>query len=215
MTYESVDRLQNLLVQDVFHYAKDAKKAAGRALGTLVEIITFYLLKSWGFEHSVAIERSLSEYGNPEIKHNVEFSLHPILWQQSLPITELRLPLRSGRILEGIEVIRPEPAGFAESKRTLLTAGGLLRNSCVLGSGDTSQLVAMLESMKEGSWLKVMVVEQFSKPYAILECKRVGVEEGMRKGPQTIEKAKQGASTWPRRSHRFISYERPAANCGV
>ena len=28
---------------------------------------------------------------------------------------------------------------------------------------------------------------------AALECKRVGVEEGLRKGPQTIEKAKQGA----------------------
>jgi hypothetical protein len=27
----------------------------------------------------------------------------------------------------------------------------------------------------------------------MFECKRVGVEEGMRKGPQTIEKAKQGA----------------------
>ena len=27
----------------------------------------------------------------------------------------------------------------------------------------------------------------------MFECKRVGVEEGMKKGPQTIEKAKQGA----------------------
>ena len=31
------------------------------------------------------------------------------------------------------------------------------------------------------------------KSYAIFECKRVGVEEGSKKGPQTIEKAKQGA----------------------
>lgn len=31
------------------------------------------------------------------------------------------------------------------------------------------------------------------KPFAIFECKRVGVEEGMKKGPQSIEKAKQGA----------------------
>ncbi len=31
------------------------------------------------------------------------------------------------------------------------------------------------------------------KPYAMFECKRVGVEDGMKKGPQTIEKAKQGA----------------------
>ena len=32
-----------------------------------------------------------------------------------------------------------------------------------------------------------------TKPYAMVECKRVGVEQGMKKGPQTIEKAKQGA----------------------
>lgn len=90
MPYESVDQLQKVLTENVFHYAKDGKKAAGRALGTLVEIITFYALKSWGFEHNIAIERRLPEFANDE-------------------------------------------------------------------------------------------------------CKRVGVEEGMKKGPQTIEKAKQGA----------------------
>jgi len=46
MSYKSVDALQNILSSKVFHYAKDSKKAAGRALGTLVEIIAFYLLKS-------------------------------------------------------------------------------------------------------------------------------------------------------------------------
>ena len=37
------------------------------------------------------------------------------------------------------------------------------------------------------------VVSLRRRPFAIFECKRVGVEEGMRKGPQTIQKAKQGA----------------------
>jgi hypothetical protein len=32
-----------------------------------------------------------------------------------------------------------------------------------------------------------------TEPFAMFECKRVGVEEGMKKGPQTIEKAKQGS----------------------
>lgn len=40
MAYPSVDHLQKVLTKKVFHYAKDSKKAAGRALGTLVEIIT-------------------------------------------------------------------------------------------------------------------------------------------------------------------------------
>ena len=87
MPYESVDALQRALTRDVFHYAKDAKKAAGRALGTLVEIITFYLIKSWGYEKHTVIERRLPEYANPEITHNVEFSLHP-----SFEIASFQIP---------------------------------------------------------------------------------------------------------------------------
>ena len=78
MSYQSVDQLQKVLTQKVFHYAKDSKKAAGRALGTLVEIMTFYALKSWGLEHSIAIERPLPEFANDEITHNVEYS-SPVL----------------------------------------------------------------------------------------------------------------------------------------
>ncbi|MHB1937292.1 MAG: hypothetical protein ACYCOR_11990, partial [Acidobacteriaceae bacterium] len=102
MSYASVDQLQKVLVEKVFHYAKDSKKAAGRALGTLVEIITFYMLKSWGFEHSVAIERALAEFGNPDITHNVEYSLHPILRQQRLVFPH-KLPINTGRILEIVD----------------------------------------------------------------------------------------------------------------
>src|ERR1022692_4045463 len=76
-SYPSVDQLQKVLTETVFHYAKDSKKAAGRALGTLVEIITFYALKSWGFERNLAIERPLPEFANDDITHNVEYSLHP------------------------------------------------------------------------------------------------------------------------------------------
>ena len=64
MSYPSVDKIQKALAENVFHYAKDSKKAAGRALGTLIEIITFYLIKDWGFENSVRIEKGLIEYSN-------------------------------------------------------------------------------------------------------------------------------------------------------
>lgn len=67
MAYESVDKLQKVLAENIFNHTKDPKKAAGRALGTLVEIITYYLLKSWGMNHQIAIERALHEYGNPSI----------------------------------------------------------------------------------------------------------------------------------------------------
>src|SRR5713226_8918352 len=91
MAYESVDQLQKVLVEKVFHYAKDSKKAAGRALGTLVEIITFYALKSWGFEKNIGIERRLPEFANDDITHNVEYSLHP---SKALVQAEFRRTMR-------------------------------------------------------------------------------------------------------------------------
>lgn len=99
MSYESVDQLQKVLAEKVFHYAKDAKKASGRALGTLIEVITFYVLKSWGFKRSLSIERALAEYGNSEITHNVEYALHPILREYDLTLRPLRLPITTSRIL--------------------------------------------------------------------------------------------------------------------
>lgn len=192
MPYESVDRLQKALAEKVFHYAKDAKKAAGRALGTLVEVITFYMLKSWGFERSVAIETALPEYGNPEITHNVEYSLHPILREERLLLRSPKLPITPTRILAAVREGHFSVKGFEKSSMTLLTSSRILRNSCVLASGERSRLVATLRSIGRGE-LRIALAEQFAKPYAIFECKRVGVEEGMRKGPQTIEKAKQGA----------------------
>jgi hypothetical protein len=191
MRYESVDRLQKLLADEVFHYTADAKKAAGRALGTLVEIITFYLLKSWNFHDSIAIETSLPEYGNPDITHNVEFSLHPILRELSIDLSYTTLPFTSSRIVGQL----PEelnPALFHKVGTTLLTKDGILRNACTIAVGDTSHLVATLTSQSKKK-VGIGIVEQHLKPYAIFECKRVGVEEGMKKGPQTIEKAKQGA----------------------
>jgi len=191
MAYVSVDQLQKVLVEKVFHYAKDSKKAAGRALGTLVEIITFYMLKSWGFEHSTAIEKALAEYGNPDITHNVEYSLHPILRQQQFVFPH-KLPINTTRILKSIDAATFSLVDFTKSAKVLLTSGGVLRNSCVVANGRSSHLVATLDSIQEDR-VKIEIVEQYRRPYAIFECKRVGVEEGMKKGPQSIEKAKQGA----------------------
>ncbi len=62
----------------------------------------------------------------------------------------------------------------------------------MIANGKNSHLVATLDSIQDDR-VKIEIVEQYRRPYAIFECKRVGVEEGMKKGPQTIEKAKQGA----------------------
>jgi len=190
MPYDSVDVLQRALTESVFHYAKDAKKAAGRALGTLVEIVTFYLLKAWGFEKHTAIERRLPEYGNPEITHNVEFSLHPSCSLATLSLSRSELPITARKIAALMEK-SAWPCSQIKSTQ-LISSGKILRNACALCEGDKGMIVAHLGAVSRKAY-RVHVHQFSSHPFAVLECKRVGVEEGVKKGPQTIEKAKQGA----------------------
>ncbi len=190
MPYESVDALQRALTRDVFHYAKDAKKAAGRALGTLVEIITFYLIKSWGYEKHTAIERRLPEYANPDITHNVEFSLHPSAEIAAVKVDKTELPLTPKKILKLLD--SPVWTGQDSKSTQLLSSDELLRNACTLYEDDTRVIIAYLGKATK-TYYRLSVNQLTPHPFAVLECKRVGVEEGLKKGPQTIEKAKQGA----------------------
>jgi hypothetical protein len=192
MAYESVDALQNVLAQKVFGYTQDKKKAAGRALGTLVEIITYYTLKSWGFRDNVAIERRLPEYANAAITHNVEFSLHPILRQQSIPLQPYILPLTSTKLRAALDKIGFSHSDLPARAAQILSKGGVLRNACTFGESANAFCIANVdETTKDEYALTISVLSRH--PFAIFECKRVGIEEGMKKGPQTIEKAKQGA----------------------
>ncbi|TAL60423.1 MAG: hypothetical protein EPN85_07245 [Bacteroidetes bacterium] len=191
MAYESVDRLQKALVKDVFHYAKDSKKAAGRALGTIVEIITYYLIKTWGLNNQISIERGLEEYGNPDITHNVEFSLHPIVRSSFLTIDKTDKSITASKILKALEEQKYNLKGF-EIKSNQLLNNGVLRNACTIATSNNSFLLCSIKADK-GDKFELHIYEQSRKLYSVFECKRVGVEEGMSKGPQTIEKAKQGA----------------------
>lgn len=190
MSYESIDLLQQQLTSNVFSYATDPKKAAGRALGTLVEVITFYVIKSWQYENSIAIERRLPEYANPDITHNVEFSCHP-----SSEIATLKVP-KDGASLTAKKIHRllnsPGWSRDGFKANHLLSRDGILRNGCVLHEDDTRFIVARLVNTTDTDYL-ISVNRLIPHPFAVIECKRVGVEEGVNKGPQTIEKAKQGA----------------------
>lgn len=191
MAYESVDKLQKVLADEVFNHTKDPKKASGRALGTLVEIITYYLLKTWRLNNSISIERGLAEYGNPDITHNVEYSLHPIVRSSFLTIDKSTKSITSNVILKALMETGFDIAGF-DRKNNQLLSNNILRNACTIAASDNSFLLSSIKS-DVGDKLELHIYEQNKKPYAIFECKRVGVEEGMTKGPQTIEKAKQGA----------------------
>lgn len=161
------------------------KKTAGRALGTIVELITYYLLREWGLCDSMSIERGLPEFGDEEICHNVEFTLHPVLKEEAVGQEP---PLTAAKIMELLTEDMVE--AFAQRKSNkLLDANNVLRNSCLLAESKGWLLVANLH--KEDNLVHVAL--QQNSPFAMVECKRVGVEEGCKKGPQTIEKAKQGA----------------------
>jgi len=191
MAFESIDKLQNALAEKVFHYTQDKKKAAGRALGTMVEIISYYLLKTWGFNNSTSIERGLVEYGNEEITHNVEYSLHPIVNEFEIELENDGKSLTATRILKELEK-QTNLSKFEKKNNNLLDKHNILRNACTIAESSDSFLLTSFKSSDEEQY-QLFVFEQLYKPYAFFECKRVGVEEGVKKGPQTIEKAKQGA----------------------
>lgn len=196
MAYESVDKLQKVLAEEIFSHTKDPKKAAGRALGTFIEIITYYLLKTWGFNHQTSIERGLEEYGNPAISHNVEFSLHPVIREHILTIDKGYKTITANVIKKALEAENKFDVSAYKSKfiSHLLTKEGILRNAYTMTKSDDSYLLCSIKENKhDNDVIELHIYEQRKKAYAIFECKRVGVEEGMTKGPQTIEKAKQGA----------------------
>jgi hypothetical protein len=186
MGYDSVDKLQNLLVSDVFYYTNDKKKAAGRALGTFVELITYYVIKSWNLDKFTSIERSLSEFANNEITHHVEFTLHG---SQSIgrgKFTEGDLPLSCNKILK--KHFNDNPKIFSKGGM-IIDKNRVLKNACTL-SVKKESFINIYVNTNNNSY---EICELQDKPFAMFECKRVGVEEGRKKGPQTIEKAKQGS----------------------
>ena len=196
MAYESVDKLQKVLAETIFSHTKDPKKAAGRALGTFIEIITYYLLKTWGFNHQTSIEKGLEEYGNAAIIHNVEFSLHPVIRQHVVGVDKKDRTITASIIKKALEKENKFDISSYTGKFVshLLTKDGILRNAYTITKTNKSYLLCSIKENKiDNDIIELHIYEQMLKAYAIFECKRVGVEEGMTKGPQTIEKAKQGA----------------------
>lgn len=188
MSYLSIDKLQIVLSEKVFAHTDSPKKAAGRALGTMIEIISFYLLKEWGIEKNISIERGLAEYGNPSITHNVEFTLHPLIKDENIKISS-KDSLTSKKISKSLKLNN----SFTIKNNTLFDKNLTLKNACAIAESDDIIVLSSVNNLSEENEFEISVYQQLKKPYAMFECKRVGVEEGTKKGPQTIEKAKQGA----------------------
>ncbi len=141
--------------------------------------------------NQISIERGLEEYGNPDITHNVEFSLHPIIHSVVLTIDKNNESITANKILKALQEQKSNLKEF-EPKPNQLISKGVLRNACTIAVSEKSFLLCSVKA-DMGNKYELYIYEQSKKPYSVFECKRVGVEEGMSKGPQTIEKAKQGA----------------------
>ena len=70
----------------------------------------------------------------------------------------------------------------------LLDQNNILHNSCIINKDLEFEFVANI-----GESNNIIVAEQSALPYAIFECKRVGRDGKGNRGPQAIEKAKQGS----------------------
>ncbi len=184
----TVDQVQKRLAETVFAHTKDKKKAAGRALGTLVEVVTYYLVHAWGLRNQVLIERSVPEFGNSEILHNVEFTLHGLRTAVGL---EHRPPIKLPLSLSTLS--RQNDLGPTNKNQQLLESSLVVRNSCVINDDGETCVKALHLDHYSSDDVRFSMTEVHRKPFAIFECKRVGIEDGKRNGPQTIEKAKQGA----------------------
>jgi hypothetical protein len=143
-------------------------------------------LRQWGENDSVAIERPLAEYGREEITHNVEFTLHPIHTIHSCFEIPAKIPLTSRQVANKIELADT----FTLTNNKVINKG-IIQNACVIGSDEKSIIIAAPDKItSSGTIMHTYTLDKHA--YAMIECKRVG-KEGDAKGPQTIEKAKQGA----------------------
>lgn len=117
--------------------------------------------------------------------------MHPIVRSSFVTVDKSEKSITSNIILKALSASGFDLTGF-ERKNNQLLSNNILRNACTIARSDNSFLLCSIKS-DLGEKLELHIYEQNKKPYAMFECKRVGVEEGMTKGPQTIEKAKQGA----------------------
>ncbi len=127
-------------------------------------------MRAWELRDHIVIERSVPEYANPQVVHNVEFSLHPIRHSHHLSVSTERLPVTPAKIAREL----PQLPDGARKTHQLLSTEGVQRNACVIGEGAAGPIVTHVDDLGEIS-CDLTVCELFAEPFAIFECKRVGV----------------------------------------
>lgn len=192
----SIDEIQKKLQKDIFKDRVDAKKAAGRALGTIQEIIVWFLLEVHGLGIRTLLEYQLPEYANADILHNVEFSIHPLRSIDSLSL----IGTKNMSIKLPSEIIKRH----SKQKKNLVPSVTVLERHRQFGNEVRVINPCFVKNLVDWNYDEVYLGRYKNKdegelvtisktPIAFVESKRVGLEEGTTTGPQTIEKAKQAS----------------------
>ena len=135
-------------------------------------------------DNKKAAGRALGTFANNEITHNVEFTLHGNKVFYNCKFNKTDIPINSNFIKKQIE-----NDGIFFKNSTILDKNLIKKNACTIATADDGFINAYLDEKSR----ELQCISLKNKPFAMFECKRVSVEEGMKKGPQTIEKAKQGS----------------------
>ena len=191
-----VVKVQKQLEETIFYERRDSYKAAGRALGTIQEIIVYFLFEAFELGDRLNLEYPLPEYGRLDIVHNVEFSVHPLISKEAMELTSrvnkgLRFPAKLKReYKEFLYSIKSSVKLLEKNKQ--FDRETIIINPCYITNisqwKGNNIFIGKFLNEKEGLFLKCL-----SQPIAFIECKRVGLEQGTSTGPQTIEKAKQSS----------------------
>ena len=137
----------------------------------------------------MSIETRLPEYGLSHLTHNVEFTLHKTIDNTGPLKFNLTQPLTSSLIIKANKLFE-FPNFSASTSKTLISSSSpkVIKNGMVIGSTDNEIITAYVDTNS----YSYQIYHLSRQPFAMFECKRVG-KEGNSRGPQTIEKAKQGA----------------------
>lgn len=192
----SVDEVQRELEKSIFVERRDAFKATGRALGTIQEIIVYFLFEVYNIGERLFLEYPLPEYGRPDIVHNVEFSIHPLVSIEPIEY--------SGRVNKNIQFPKELKKNFKEQIKKIKTSVTLIEKNREFDRETRIINPCFIRNINEWTYDKIfkagyvedtsgLFITNLSKPISFIECKRVGLETGTTTGPQTIEKAKQAA----------------------
>jgi hypothetical protein len=213
----SVDDVQKILMDKIFSKSEASKKAAGRALGTIQEIIVWLLLDAHGLGNRTILEYRLPEYARPHITHNVEFSINPQRKVEQVRLeSELHKTIKLPQSI--IDRHSVQKTSLNRSVRVIDHNSQFQRPVRLINPSFVKNVEEwQADALYFGQYIdnnQGSVVSVSKMPVAFIESKRVGLEVGTTTGPQTIEKAKQGSYTALRCS-KLQKVFLPKMTCGV